>query len=362
MLKYRDDLINSENIIQKLNLECIDIKDDNTKFINNLLKSNGVLSNSTPFEIHPYINEMSLNQFEKYIIGTFPPISYILDNTTIANANINYLIQPNKSGRAIQKARIPFYHGNKGSMWDFILSNNENHELNLLLNQENGRIRAKEFLINFLIDNKINYADIIESTQRSLNNKSRYDADDNNLCNISINKDLITHILSNKNATLLLFNTSSIFGNDGIEIENDKTINVTKNTKAFDIFVRGCQDMGLKIEIRVLLGKRETTFEWTNICNLNTQQKRSKTIFEMRISKFRNKSASTNEIFNFDEKILTTITPLSPAAVKRGKTKMNLIIKNWMNLNPSQNADNFLKLAYHSFRNNDINYLYSLNR
>lgn len=121
-------------------------------------------------------------------------------------------------------------------MWDFILTNGELEKLNLLFEKENGRRLVKDYLISFLKNHKINYADIIDAVQRTLNEKNRYDANDNNLFNICVNKDLIKHILSNKNAKFILFNTSSIFGNKGIQVENDKKINVDENTKSLDIF------------------------------------------------------------------------------------------------------------------------------
>lgn len=362
MLKYRADLISARNICPTINLSNSFIKNDNNTFLTSLISSNGILPHTAPFEIHPYKNELPLNLFEKYIIGTFPPISYTLDNKIIVNSNIDHLLQPNNSGRAIQKPRIPFYHGNLGSMWDFILTNDEIKELNVLLNKVNGRNLAKEYLISFLRKCKINYADIIDSTQRSLNKNSRYDSDDKNLYNIYINKALIKHILSNENAKFLLFNTSSIFGNVGIELDDNKKINVTKNTKSFDIFFRACQDLDLQIQIKVTSGNDKNTFEWVNISELNTSQRKSKILFEVKISNHSDKNNLNLELPNFNEKILTIITPFSPAAVNRGKTKLNAIVDNWICLNSGKNTNDFLKFAYHSFRNNDIDPLYLLNR
>lgn len=68
-------------LISARNLSCDspDITTDNDIFINELIQNNGRLPPHSPFEIHPYKSGFPLQEFEKYIIGTFPPISYVLD-------------------------------------------------------------------------------------------------------------------------------------------------------------------------------------------------------------------------------------------------------------------------------------------
>jgi hypothetical protein len=74
-----------------------------------------------PEEINPYIGEVELQNYEKYVIGTFPPISYMLDNEKIKEAYISSIKKPVK-GRE-KKPKVNYYHGNKGSMWDLLLGN-----------------------------------------------------------------------------------------------------------------------------------------------------------------------------------------------------------------------------------------------
>lgn len=352
MLKLNLPLILGRELPDLLPCNSPQIIIDNSLFINGLIPTRGQLPANPPFEINPYKQDFPLENFEKYIIGTFPPISYILDNILISAVPLIELLQPiDAGGNNIRLPRIPFYHGNRGSMWDFLLTTPELAALNIIINGVNGRQNAKNFLINFLRDNKINYADIIDSTQRNLIN-GRYNAGDKNLNNICPNNDLICHILSNPNAKYLLFNTSSIFSNQGIIFTGANFIDVDANTKSFDLFVRQCQELSLEIQIRIRLGNPATQFPWTNLTGLTVPQRRTKLIFEMKI-----KNPMGNLKLNCDfkqgsERIFTIMTPFSPAAVDRGALGGNLIVNNWLLLNPGQTKRDMLSLIYQNFRNN----------
>jgi hypothetical protein len=362
MLKINQPLIIGRGLPFPLNCNSPVIAGDNTAFVNALIPALGVLPNSPPFELHPYKHDCPLQNFEKYIIGTFPPISYFLDNNQIVAAGLAFLRQPpGVGGRRITPPQIPFFHGNKRLMWDFLLTNGEKAILNTILQGANGRHNARNFLINFLQKNEINYADIIDSTQRNLNQQGRYDREDKNLNNICSNNDLICHLLLNPKAKYLLFNTSSIFSNSGIVTGANGFIDETANTKSFDLFVKQCQEFGLKIEIQIQSGNPQTLYTWTNISALNILQRKTKMAFEMKIL-----NPLDNEKLNCDfkarERTFTVVTPFSPAAVNRGKTRSNHIVQNWLLNNAGQTPKDLLTLVYQDFRNNIHTPLYQMNR
>ena len=366
MIRQNNNLIFNRGI--QIPLACNDarIVEDKNGFITDLTEANGLLPNNPPFEIHPYKSDFLLQNFEMYIIGTFPPISYILDNDEIAEAGINSLMQPlGVGGALIKKPWIPFYHGNKGSMWDFLLTNQEIDTLHEIVDEENDRDRGKQYLKDFLIENKINYADIINSTQRNLNNKGRYDSKDANLNNVCGNIYLIQHLLSNQNAKYLLFNSSSTFGNQGIRTLPNGLVNVNQNIKSFDLFVRQCQELGLIVQLRIENNVMDADLiNWQNINELNNEQRSNKIIFELKI-----KNPLSNEEIKFDkfdpgsERIFTVITGPSPSAIVQLGLIGNLICDNWLIENPLNTRNDFIRWVYLNFRNiyENLNLFYELN-
>src|SRR5690554_527718 len=136
-----------------------------------ILDNGGHLPAIPPIEIHPYsYNEHNLG-YDKMIIGTFPPISYLLDNNNLAQQL--HLI--NLNNRVITRPLVPFYHGNRGGMWDVLLIGNDFEEI-INLPRENRRAE----LIDELIFRFIRYDDIIYSTKRRITNNG-YNAEDKNL-------------------------------------------------------------------------------------------------------------------------------------------------------------------------------------
>lgn len=362
MLKTNNPLILERGLPAPLACSSTTITTDNIAFINNLIPTLGQLPDNPSFENHPYKQDFPLQNFDKYIIGTFPPISYILDNPLIVAAGILNLQQPiGAGGQIINLPWIPFYHGNQGSMWDFLLTAPEMAELTTIRNAVNGRQNAKTYLINFLLTNEINYADIVDTTQRNLNAQGRYDGKDQNLNNICPNNDLICHLLLNPKAKYLLFNTSSIFSNKGISLGAGGLLNVGANTKSFDLFIRQCQELGLEIQIRIQQRNPTIFYNWTNISLLEVAQRRTKIAFELKI-----KNPISNRKLNCDfksgeEKTFTVITPFSPAAVNRGQTRNNRIVRNWLLINPGQTPSNLLTSIYQNFRINNLVPNYNLN-
>ncbi|MBX0335544.1 hypothetical protein K3G39_20120 [Pontibacter sp. HSC-14F20] len=339
--------------------------EDNSVFLNQLVENLGVLPTNPAFEMHPYKDLLPLNNYGQYIIGTFPPISYMLDKQELVDSGILALQQPpGAGGQAIGRPRIPFYHGNKlqGSMWKYLLTDDEWAALVDIIeeNSPNKRVNARQYLVDFLSGREINYSDIIYSTQRRLNDKGRYDASDDNLYNIGPNYDLIYHCLNNPKAKSLLFNTSSIFGKSGIKTDGTGLVNVRNNTQSFDLFVRGCQELGYTVEIQVQQGNPATQYNWTNIVDLLPHQRKNKIVFELKIT---NQSKNPNQAcgnFHFGaSKIFTVVTPFSPAAVDRGKLRLNNVVQNW--IGNGGNTIQLLNFAYQRFRDNDFAPLYNLN-
>ncbi len=102
------------------------------------------------------------------------------------------------------------------------------------------------------------------------------------LRNISINNELIKHILSNNFAKYLLFNTTSIYGLGGIQFDENGLIDLDSDAKAFDLFIRSLQRFGYEIELRINEGGN-MMFPWTLISNLDVNQRATKIAFELRI-------------------------------------------------------------------------------
>jgi hypothetical protein len=351
MLKRDNDLIIGRGLSAEIGDHSPSILLDFNTFLH-AIQPGGILPVNPPFEVHPYLDDFPLQNFDKYVIGTFPPISYACDK---ANPGLQNLVQP--TGGNIARPYVPFFHGNQFSMWNFILNDQELETFENILDA-NGREQAKTFLINFLTRVEINYSDIIKSAQRKLVD-NKYNAEDKNLWNISINNTLINHLLSNEGARYLLFNTGSTFGNNGLNIHQNRNayglpgqLNVRQETNSFDLFIRGCQEMGLQIDFRISQGIQQ--FEWTELNGANTitlqHNLKTKIAFEARIRS------------NAIERVFTIITPFSPAAVNRGNTALNSIVSIWLAQHPDQSPADLLHYIYHDFRNGLAENLYQLNR
>lgn len=336
-------------MLRKLNLP---LRETSTQAINYIIDNSGNLPPCSFPELHPYKIDVELKNFEKYIIGTFPPISYLLDDINVAAAGLNTLMQP-ANGNTITRAQIPFFHGNKSLMWDFLLTRNEIKTRDQLLLQTNGRQNARQYLIDFLNLNNINYADIIDQTQRKLED-GNYTSKDKNLYNIIPNNNLICHLLSNPSAKYLLFNTANIFTNAGFK---------SNTLDSFNLFIEACQRLNLTIEIQINQGA-SALFSWINITSLTPGQRCTKVAFEMKIRNPLDNEKLKELDCDFkpgEEKSFIVITPFSPAAAKRGKTKNNKCVQKWLLLNPGMLPADLLTLVYQNFRNGQLQSLFNLN-
>ncbi|CAM3571631.1 hypothetical protein FSS13T_05530 [Flavobacterium saliperosum S13] len=331
----------------------INIEKSNSAFSILISQRKGQLPTDSPVEIHPYLSELDLDNYDKYIIGTFPPISYCY-----RKYNLELLTQPNNT--KINEPNLAWFHGNLGSMWDLFLSQ---EELIYIYNQDIDELNRIEYLKNILQTLKLNYSDIIYSTKRKLDN-NKYTAEDSKLTNIILNNELYKHIVSNKNVNRLLFNTSSVFGVEGLKIHQNKNkygdigkISLTSKITSFDLFFRGLQDLNIGISFS-LDGKKWCKVEKNNAKELNKIFK-TKLIFKVKLILKQN----FNELGNKEdiEKELFIITPFSPAAVNRGMLLQNPIVANWLG---NSNPFNLLQKIYTSFirfEKEDLDFLYSLN-
>ncbi len=356
MIKVVNNLVFARNLPLGLNCQSPLIEGDKATCIEALIAQqiqNPFLPTDPPFEIHPYTYQ--LHDYEKYIVGTFPPISYLLDNASVVEANISSLRQPpGVGGRIIKKPEIPFFHGNRGSMWDYILTQPEYQ--NLFGNQRHNR---RQWLINKLYETGINYGDIITSVQRNLNREGRYDAKDINLNNICINNDLITHILKNPKAKSILFNTGSIFGESGLRVVNG-SVDVSNDAKSFDLFVHGCQNLGMSIDIQIQSGPLHSRFEWKTLRELSIAQKRRKIAFEMRLT-----NLTMNPMCGLaprESKTLSVFTGPSPSTISELGLNGNAICNFWLGLNNNSSRKDFIRFVYQGFRNNNYQLIYELNQ
>lgn len=345
--------------------ECVDsLSADKRKFIEELIEANGRLPLHPPVELHPYKPLLKLQSFEKYIIGTFPPISYILDEPEITGANVQLLSQPGGiKGGKIVAPWLPFYHGNLGSMWEYLLKKEERRQLSEVISEREGREKGRAYIIKKLSELTINYADIVDSTQRKKDCKGKFTANDALLYNICINKDLIFHVLANPNAKYLLFNTASIFTNGGLKLTADGTISLTPSTtRSFDLFIRALQDEGLEISIQIRQGNPATHFNQTLIAQLLLAQKGRKVALELTI---KNPLNNTREVSKHleqgAEKTLAVITPFSPAAVNRGKLLKNAVVANYLHARPTQTPADLIANIYQSFRQGNWQHLFNYN-
>lgn len=341
-------------ILRKINpdmneKEYIDnVPNANQAFITHLVQNqNGNTSTfalKCPVEIHPYIRETKLQNFEKYIIGTFPPISYVLDNENIRDAGIDCVYTPNNSRES--RPAVDYFHGNKGSMWDLLVGDNL---FDFNANNDILRFEKKEAILAYLKDKRINYSDIIYSLKRK-----GYNAEDTSLKNIIIYDRLIEHISDNPHLNRILFNTSPTFSTEGFKTHANNVgggvqgrINVNSKCSSFALFFRRCQDLGIRVEFKVETHNEALNLEWTEVNLANTailnKWLKTKILFKAKIS-------VPPGILNNEVEIIKeffVITPFSPAA--RSKVEQNPIVNTWMNNNPGLNRNVFLTQIYQRF-------------
>jgi hypothetical protein len=185
-----------------------------------------------PPEKHPYLDLCPIDpEFKKYIIGTFPPITYQSD----LFIDIQFC-----NGKRVSIPQLPFYHGNRQMLWQYLLS----EQLYSVLSED--RLERRNQIINYLNENRINYADVISFCQRA-----EYNADDANLFNIILNQQLL-EIATRKSdeEILLVFNTGSLFTARGLKYYRNGKINTS--SFVFDMFIALVVEAGIEVQIQFL--------------------------------------------------------------------------------------------------------------
>lgn len=378
MLRRKNNLITARGINNNPPINCGSpaIELDFSNFLTALFpiqqgvnQNHRKLQQHPPFEMHPYLQYVSQEFVEKYIIGTFPPISYVIDLLLSEHGlTITHLLQPNGFG-TITEPYIPFFHGNLASFWKFILTDQEFLEISNTVN----RVERKERLLKWLNENRIIYSDIIKSAQRQLDDEVCYNSEDQYLHNICINKDLICHILRNPNTKYLMFNTSNTFGRTSLLHINKNRggvrgqVNVNNDANSFDLFIRGCQELGIKVEFRINQGP--TIFiPWVELNHLNApyvnQNFNNKIAFEIRLT-ITNKVNSDFMKSCLNDRIvskeLTVITGPSPSSQAVRGVGGNHNFLAWQALNPNCTTTDFIRYVHTCFRNSMFDELYALN-
>jgi hypothetical protein len=260
-------------------------------------------------EKHPYKEELKLNKsYKKFIIGTFPPHTYQAD----LFGGLTYC-----SGKKVSKPNLPFYHGNREMLWKYLLGAEKYNSL------YKDREKRKEQIVEFLIKNKINYADIIDYCQRR-----EYNANDSNLYNIILNDDLVQLLSSNNNDDILLvFNTGSFFTSSGMSFNREQKLN--PKTFVFDLFLYLLIEDGRKAEVQILNGER-ISIEYSN----------------------RQKLKNINNILSFnlfiDGKKFSVVSGPSPANGD-GKLQENQIFKRFVKQHCSNKSLGFQKKEFKRF-------------
>lgn len=350
MLPYDDTLEIIENDYQSFKEQLF------TSANNNI----SILPVHPGFEKHPYKGLLENDFASKYIVGTFPPISYFIDILNNEGCEIENLQQPNYPYQFISRPKVPFFHGNISGLWKVLLPVDEFVKFDNL--QISNRNEAKEYLLKWLNENNIYYDDIIAYTQRSLSKlpsgNSGYSYEDINLKNIYPDIRLIQKILTNKNLNIISFTNGATFrsgqnGGLGLYTQMSKQGFVkTGNSDALSLFLNTCQTMGLQIEMRC-----QPFFDWTKLYMLTECQKRTKLIFELKFTK--TASCFFEGLNNFENKIFTVITPFSPAA--HGNIELHPIILSFRTKYGQLSIEQILKIVYEKFRSGSHEELYEHN-
>lgn len=367
MLNRIDTLIANRNLPQQMNCGSPAIQADTNQFIiqvtNALNNQASILPIDPGFEEHPYKGLLQNANAKKYIIGTFPPVSYLIDSLRYNGVNIRYLKQPTPPHQTITEPTIPFFHGNVSSLWAVLLPADDLDQLRAL--QQNNRIAARTFLIEWLTANGIYYDDIINYTQRKLgkldpdnDENVGYTYEDTNLKNICPDANLVQLGLNNKDLKVVCFTNGATFGGGnggGLKLyaKGDR-LGLVRTTKAdaLSLFLRTCQDMGLKIEMRCC-----PHFDWTALQHLTDIQKRTKLIFELRITK--TEVCKLEALRSYTQKIFTVITPFSPAA--HGTIEAHPIVLSFRATQRQLTIVQILRWIYERFRNDTYAQLYDYN-
>ncbi len=320
------------------------------KTLEYVIQNNGLLPEPKEgIEYHPYLKfEKQQNQnASKYIIGTFPPVSYLFEGDKAKRTQIQSLFKKNIKTVSKDPPLIPFFHGNRLSMWKLLLSDSDLK----ILNETKDRDSKVCFLIQWLKDNDLYYSDIISSCRRK-----QYNAKDSNLVVVGFNKDLIESIMMNKNAKAILFNTSGIFNSTGIKVyisnskdklyllDNWKQGDVKPDgNKSFNLFLRALQeDFTLFIK----------SYKGTDCIEINSNNSESlknckfKALTKLKISPKSGTPKTVSNKAHIEREFIVCTGPSPSGAIS---LRRNEVFKKWEKQNSDKSPKDFIKHVYGNF-------------
>jgi hypothetical protein len=324
-----DHILNSQSNIEELKLFAEALNENFLESINRLENTNSFKSEKVcSQEIHPYLsyrNDM-IEKPKSYIIGTFPPASYLRSLSISGNSSIGSRTFYVDGVEVPALPLLNFYHGNRNSFWTFL-------EISPL---------KIESILDFLKFHNWAYSDIIYSCSRTNISSSR----DQDLKNIVPNFDLINEIMENEEVSDLWFTSSGTYNSTGIDIYRNSKIK-TNSGQAYNLFLRTLQSLDYDISVRVNEDKNWISLNYENRESLKNDFK-YKVIHQLKI----------------DNKVLNIFSGPSPSSDASITFPRNPIYKQWlMNQNNDiQTPTNiFRKEIYTLFLNKNYSMLEELN-
>lgn len=331
------------------NVEHIELL--NELSIAEIASNKGKLSNLPPMEKHPYLRQFDESaDIYGLMIGTFPPITYLVDTLSLAKLEFG-------RQRGLKKPEIPFFHGNKNSFWKF-----SPFDFDRIIKHQD-RAEKSSMIIDSLANKNILYTDIIRYCQRSfaLDKKEtvdKYSAKDVCLNNIYFNTEVYDFLFSNHKVDRLYFTNSYAFGK-GEHFFTATGAYYLKNRDAFQLFLKGANDAGLKIEISL----PENNLNWINI----NEGERGKVEREKLNSILRTKvhlklKLHRNGIIRFFD----VVSSVSPSAIggNRNKSEFNFCVINYSKINKvdiKMSCEGLIRESLRAFFNDDVKSLTKYN-
>ena len=305
--------------------------------IQELVNNNGNLSIIPPFEKHPYLEPLDNGaNISGIMIGTFPPLTYLCSQFNLPHLTYN--------NQTFSAPDLDYFHGNYSSLWKYA-------PIDFQLISIAPRDQQPRMIKDELYELGIIYSDIIKYTQRSLNEKGKYDAGDKNLNSMIPNEQLIQFLLDSNSINRMYFTNSSFFHSNNPFINTDGDIRLNEND-AFGLFVKAALDMNVNVEYS--LWNNDIWVELNELPKpLNVRQSingdlKSKVVLKLKL------------IFEGTEKVYKICSAVSPAAVNRGRVRQNpcvLLCQNNLNIPIADAPARLLVDTLSCFFNDNLNEL-----
>jgi len=269
--------------------------------IQSIVNNGGALPTIPPFEKHPYLEPLDVNTTATgLMIGTFPPITYLCDLV-----KKNKLTFKGKSSRGLKQTSINYFHGNKGSLWQYAPIGFDQIHLE-------KRDAQPQLIIDALNAAGVLYTDIIKYTQRELNG-NKYDAGDKNL-NTIIPNSQVFQFLKVSSIERLYFTNANFFHKDNKLFDGQGLLRLQERD-AFGLFLKTAIDLNIKVEYS--LWGQENWVELNEqpkplyIRNVIHNDLTSKVVLRLRLT------------FGEVKNVYSICSAVSPAAVNRGLVRRN---------------------------------------